>query len=142
MNYPPQRILITNDDGYNAVGLKVLEAIARSLSNDVWIVAPEAEQSGKGHALTLSEPLRFRQIDEKYFAVKGTPTDCVMMALQRIMPADQKPSLLLSGVNNGSNLAEDTTYSGTISAAMEGTLCAIPSVAFSQETARGHSGDR
>lgn len=133
--------MITNDDGYNATGLKVLESIARSLSNDVWIVAPEEEQSGKGHALTLNEPLRFRQIDEKYFAVKGTPTDCVMMALHRIMPPDQKPSLLLSGINKGSNLAEDTTYSGTISAAMEGTICGIPSVAFSQETARDYAYD-
>ncbi len=136
-----KRILITNDDGYNAVGLKLLEAIALSLSDDVWIVAPEAEQSGKGHALTLSEPLRFRQVDEKYFAVKGTPTDCVMMALHRIMPDDQKPTLLLSGVNRGCNLAEDMTYSGTISAAMEGTICGIPSVAFSQEIARHYPHD-
>ncbi len=134
-----QRILITNDDGYNSSGLKLLEGLAKSLSNDVWIVAPEEEQSGKGHALSLHEPVRYRQIDEKYFAVKGTPTDCVMMALHKILP--EKPTLLLSGINRGVNLAEDMTYSGTISAAMEGTICGIPSIAFSQEVARDYPYD-
>ncbi len=133
------RILVTNDDGYNSPGLKLMEAIARSISNDVWIVAPEEEQSGKGHALSLHEPIRYRQIDEKYFAVKGTPTDCVMMALHQIMP--DRPTLLLSGINRGVNLAEDMTYSGTISAAMEGTICGIPSIAFSQEVTKDHPYD-
>lgn len=134
-----QRILVTNDDGYNSPGLKVMEAIARAISDDVWIVAPEEEQSGKGHALSLHEPVRIRQIDEQYFAVKGTPTDCVIMALHEIMPA--RPTLILSGVNRGVNLAEDMTYSGTISAAMEGTICSIPSIAFSQEVAKDYPGD-
>ncbi|PCI46048.1 MAG: 5'/3'-nucleotidase SurE [Alphaproteobacteria bacterium] len=132
-------ILVTNDDGYNSPGLKLMESIARSLSDNVWIVAPEEEQSGKGHALSLHEPIRYRQIDEQYFAVKGTPTDCVMMALHQILP--ERPTLLLSGINRGVNLAEDMTYSGTISAAMEGTLCGIPSMAFSQEVVRDHPYD-
>jgi len=134
------RILVTNDDGYNSPGLKLMEAIARSISDDVWIVAPEEEQSGKGHALSLHDPIRYRQIDEQYFAVKGTPTDCVIMALHRILP--ERPTLLLSGINRGVNLAEDMTYSGTISAAMEGTICGIPSMAFSQEVARDYPYDQ
>lgn len=133
------RILITNDDGYNSPGLKLLEGMARSISDDVWIVAPEEEQSGKGHSLSLHEPVRYRQIDEKFFSVKGTPTDCVMMATHTLMP--EKPTLLLSGVNRGVNLAEDMTYSGTISAAMEGTICQIPSIAFSQEVTRDYPSD-
>ncbi len=133
------RILITNDDGYNSPGLKLLEGMARSISDDVWIVAPEEEQSGKGHSLSLHEPVRYRQIDEKFFSVKGTPTDCVMMATHTLMP--EKPTLLLSGVNRGVNLAEDMTYSGTISAAMEGTICQIPSIAFSQEVKRDYPSD-
>ena len=138
-NAVAERILVTNDDGYNSPGLKLMEAIARSISDDVWIVAPEEEQSGKGHALSLHEPVRYRQIDEQYFAVKGTPTDCVMMALHQIMP--DRPTLLLSGINRGVNLAEDMTYSGTISAAMEGTICGIPSIAFSQEVAKDYPYD-
>lgn len=134
-----RRILVTNDDGYNSPGLKLMEAIARSMSDDVWIVAPEEEQSGKGHALSLNEPVRYRQIDEQYFAVKGTPTDCVIMALHQILP--ERPTLLLSGINRGVNLAEDMTYSGTISAAMEGTICGLPSIAFSQEVAKDYSFD-
>lgn len=133
------RILITNDDGYVSPGLKLLEDMARSISDDVWIVAPEEEQSGKGHSLSLHEPVRYRQIDEKFFSVKGTPTDCVMMATHTLMP--EKPTLLLSGVNRGVNLAEDMTYSGTISAAMEGTICNIPSIAFSQEVTRDYPYD-
>jgi len=134
-------ILITNDDGYKSDGLKLLESLARSLSDDVWIVAPEEEQSGKGHALSLNEPVRYRRLGDKHFAVKGTPTDCVMMAIHKIMPEDHFPTLLLSGVNRGSNLAEDMTYSGTISAAMEGTLCGIPSIALSQEVAKDYPHD-
>ncbi|MBL4612668.1 MAG: 5'/3'-nucleotidase SurE [Emcibacter sp.] len=134
-----KRILVTNDDGYEADGLKVLIEMAHAISDEVWVVAPEEEQSGKGHALSLHEPLRYRQIGEKYFAVKGTPTDCVMMATHMIMP--EKPTLLLSGINRGVNLAEDMTYSGTISAAMEGTICGVTSIAFSQEVARDYPGD-
>ncbi len=125
------RILVTNDDGIHAAGLTVLEKIAAALSDDVWVVAPEQEQSGAGHSLTLTQPLRLRALDDRRFSVTGTPTDCVMLALGEIM-ASGKPDLILSGVNRGANLAEDVTYSGTISAAMEGTLAGIRSVALSQ----------
>ncbi|PHZ83686.1 5'/3'-nucleotidase SurE [Paremcibacter congregatus] len=133
------RILVTNDDGYNAPGLKALIEIAKSVSDDVWVVAPEEEQSGKGHSLSLSEPVRYRKVADKFYAVKGTPTDCVMMAVHSIMP--NRPTILLSGINRGVNLAEDMTYSGTISAAMEGTICGVPSIAFSQEIDRTNNGD-
>ena len=125
------RILVTNDDGIHAEGLAVLERIAAQLSDDVWVVAPETDQSGVAHSLSLSNPLRLRQIEEKRFAVQGTPTDCVIMAVRSIL-ADAKPDLVLSGVNRGQNVAEDVTYSGTIAAAMEGTLLGIPSIAVSQ----------
>ena len=124
------RILLTNDDGIDAPGLKVLIRIARQLSNDIWIVAPEREQSGAGHSLTLTLPLRMRRISSQKFAVLGTPTDCVMMALNKVLD-DRPPDLLLSGVNRGANMGEDVTYSGTIAAAMEGTLLNIPSIALS-----------
>ncbi|CAN7205821.1 5'/3'-nucleotidase SurE [Bosea sp. LjRoot9] len=125
------RILVTNDDGIHAEGLAVLEAIAAQLSDDVWVVAPETDQSGVAHSLSLSNPLRLRQIDKRRYAVAGTPTDCVIMAARSIM-IDQRPDLVLSGVNRGQNVAEDVTYSGTIAAAMEGTLLGIPSIAVSQ----------
>jgi len=125
------RILVTNDDGIHAPGLRVLEEIAGELSDDVWVVAPEYEQSGAGHSLTLTEPLRLRKVEDKRFAVRGTPTDSVMLAINHIMK-DGKPTLLLSGVNRGGNLAEDVTYSGTVAAAIEGTLTGIPSIALSQ----------
>ncbi|HEV2562695.1 MAG TPA: 5'/3'-nucleotidase SurE [Rhizomicrobium sp.] len=125
------RILVTNDDGIHAPGLGIAESIARSLTDDVWVVAPETEQSGASHSLTLTLPLRMRQVSEKRFAVTGTPTDCVMMAVAEIMK-DVRPTLILSGVNRGSNIADDVTYSGTIAGAMEGTALGIPSVALSQ----------
>ncbi|MGL4397951.1 MAG: 5'/3'-nucleotidase SurE [Hyphomicrobium sp.] len=124
------RILITNDDGINAKGLEVLKAIALGLSPDVWTVAPETNQSGTSHSMTLHEPLRLRQIDSRTFAVAGTPTDCVIMAVRHIL-MEQPPDLVLSGVNHGSNLADDITYSGTVAAAMEGTLLGIRSIALS-----------
>jgi 5'-nucleotidase len=125
------RILVTNDDGINAPGLVALEAIAAELSDDVWVVAPAEEQSGAGHSLTLSQPVRLRQITPRRFAVKGTPTDCVMLALGAVLEGG-RPDLILSGVNRGGNLAEDVTYSGTVSAAMEGCLAGVRSVALSQ----------
>jgi 5'-nucleotidase len=125
------RILVTNDDGIHAPGLAVAERIARALSDDVWVVAPETEQSGASHSLTLTTPLRLREVEKKRFAVTGTPTDCVMMAVAQLM-GDKRPGLVLSGVNRGSNLADDVTYSGTIAGAMEGTALAIPSIALSQ----------
>lgn len=125
------RILLTNDDGVNAAGLRVLEQIAAELSDDVTIVAPETDQSGVAHSLSLSDPLRLREIGPRYYALKGTPTDCVIMGVQMIM-ADKRPDLILSGVNRGSNVAEDVTYSGTIAGAMEGATLGIPSIALSQ----------
>ncbi|WP_276118413.1 5'/3'-nucleotidase SurE [Pararhizobium qamdonense] len=124
------RILLTNDDGIHAEGLAVLERIARTLSDDVWVVAPETDQSGLAHSLTLSEPLRLRQISEKHFALRGTPTDCVIMGVRKVL--DIKPDLILSGVNVGANMADDVTYSGTIAGAIEGTLQGIRSFALSQ----------
>src|SRR5258707_10536136 len=125
------RILVTNDRGIHSPGLAVTERIARVLSADVWVVAPENEQSGASHSLTLTSPLRLRQIEERRFAVSGTPTDCVMMACLHILK-DQPPDLILSGVNWGSNLADDVTYSGTIAGPMEGCALGIASVAMSQ----------
>ncbi|MFM9853922.1 MAG: 5'/3'-nucleotidase SurE [Sphingomonadaceae bacterium] len=134
------RILLTNDDGINAPGLKILESIARAISDDIWIVAPAEEQSGAGHSLTLTRPLRIRRIDDRRFAVTGTPTDAVLLALGKIM-VDAKPDLILSGVNRGANLGDDVTYSGTVAAAMEGTLAGIPSIAMSQVYAQEGLGD-
>jgi 5'-nucleotidase len=125
------RILITNDDGIHAPGLKVLERVALGLSDDVWVVAPESEQSAASHALTLRRPLRIRHLDARRFAVDGTPTDCVLVALHRIM-ADKCPTLVLSGINHGGNLGEDVIYSGTVAAALEAALLGVPAVAFSQ----------
>ena len=133
------RILLTNDDGINAPGLKVLESIARKISDDIWIVAPAEENSGAGHSLTLSRPVRVRQHDERRFSVSGTPTDSVMMAMGVVM--DAKPDLILSGVNRGANLGDDVTYSGTVSAAMEGALAGIPAIALSQVYSREGMGD-
>ena len=153
------RILVTNDDGIHAPGLEVLENIARALSKDVWVVAPEVEQSGASHSLTLHMPVRVRKINARRFAVSGTPTDCVLLALQEIIPrrkhslslrervgvraltpAGATPlpkgegvqvDLILSGVNRGSNAADDVTYSGTVAAAMEGCILDVPSMALS-----------
>ena len=125
------RILLSNDDGINAPGLKCLERIAKQLTDDIWIVAPETEQSGASHSLTLHHPLRLRKISGRKYAVAGTPTDCVVLAIAEIMK-DGLPDLLLSGVNRGANIADDVTYSGTIAAAMEGTVLGVPSIALSQ----------
>src|SRR5512132_2907014 len=110
------RILLSNDDGIHAPGLEVLEKIARTLSDDVWVVAPEAEQSGASHSLTLRRPLRKRRFAENWYAVDGTPTDCVLMGVTQIL-ADRRPDLVMSGVNRGANLGEDVTYSGTVAGA-------------------------
>ena len=125
------RILVSNDDGIHAPGLAVAEKIARTLSDDIWVVAPETEQSGASHSLTLSLPLRLRNAGPKRFAVSGTPTDCVMLAGIHIMK-DNLPDLVISGVNRGFNVADDVTYSGTVAAAMEGAVLGIPSIAMSQ----------
>ena len=124
------RILVTNDDGIHAPGLAVLEEIAAQFSDDVWVCAPSEEQSGAGHSLTLNRPVRLQKFGDKRFAVTGTPTDSVMMALREVL--DAPPDLILSGVNRGANLGDDITYSGTVSAAIEGALAGIRSVALSQ----------
>lgn len=125
------RILLSNDDGVEAPGLAVLETLARSFTDDIWIVAPLEEQSGTGRSLTLTRPVRLRQLGERRWAVAGTPTDAVMMALGELM-ADGRPDHVLSGVNRGANLAEDVHYSGTVSAAAEAALAGIPAIALSQ----------
>ncbi len=125
------RILITNDDGNNAQGIRILADIARTITDDVWIVAPAEEQSGKGHALTYRDPLRLKQISEKHYTVDGTPTDCVIIALRKLL-ADKLPDYVLSGVNNGENIGESITHSGTIGAAMEATLHGVKAIALSQ----------
>jgi 5'-nucleotidase len=124
------RILITNDDGVHAPGLAVLEKIARALSDEVWIVAPEYDQSGVSHSLSLNDPLRLRQIGDRHYAVKGTPTDCVIMGARHIMK--DLPDLVLSGVNRGRNAGEDVLYSGTVAGAKEAAVLGIPSFALSQ----------
>jgi 5'-nucleotidase len=124
------RILLTNDDGINAPGLNVLERIARQFSDDVWICAPAEEQSGAGHSLTLTRPVRLTEHAPRRFSVTGTPTDSVTMALRKVLPG--APDLILSGVNRGANLGDDVTYSGTVSAALEGSLAGIRSIALSQ----------
>ena len=126
------RILLTNDDGIQSIGFGVLERIAQELSDDIWVCAPEREQSAASHSLTIHRPLRLRQIAERRFAADGTPTDCVLLAVNHVLK-DHRPDLVLSGVNHGYNIAEDVTYSGTIAAAMEATLLGIRAVALSQE---------
>ena len=125
------KILLTNDDGIHAEGLHALEAIARELSDDIFICAPEYEQSGASRALTLSDPIRVRKLDDRRYAVTGTPTDCVMMAITELMDG-ARPDLVLSGVNHGANIAEDVTMSGTVAGAIEGMALGVPSMALSQ----------
>lgn len=131
------RILLTNDDGVNAPGLEALETIARALTDDVWVVAPEYEQSGASRALTLSDPLRVRRITDRKWSVTGTPTDCVMLGVRNLVEGAQ-PDLVLSGVNRGQNIAEDVTMSGTVAGAIEGMALGIPSIALSQAMALFH----
>ena len=133
------RILLTNDDGIHAPGLELLEEIARELSDEVWVCAPAEENSGAGHSLTLHSPVRLREHGERRFSVTGTPTDAVNLALRKMF-AERMPDLIISGINNGENLADDITYSGTISAAMEGALAGIPAVAMSQALRDGGHG--
>ncbi len=125
------RILIANDDGIDAEGLALLERVAHTLSDDVWVVAPDDERSGISHAISLTVPLRYRKLGEKRFAVKGTPADCVLLALSALMK-DSLPTLVLSGINHGENLADDMTYSGTAGVAIEAAIWGIPAIAISQ----------
>src|SRR5690349_9992792 len=125
------RILVSNDDGIASPGIKLLEEIARAASPDVWVVAPEQEQSAASHSLTTRRPLRLLEVSERRYAVDGTPTDCVMLAVKHLL-RDRRPDLVLSGINAGGNVGEDLTYSGTVAAAMEATLLDIPAIALSQ----------
>lgn len=129
------RILVTNDDGIFAPGLKVLEEIAAEFSDDIWVCAPHEEQSGAGHSLTLNAPVRLHRHGDRRFSVTGTPTDSVTLGLRKVM--DSPPDVILSGVNRGANLGDDITYSGTVSAAIEGALAGIRSIALSQVIRRG-----
>ncbi|MBV9217151.1 MAG: 5'/3'-nucleotidase SurE [Acidobacteria bacterium] len=123
-------ILITNDDGYLSDGIRAMEEGLSTLG-DVYMVAPESEQSGASHSLTLSRPLRIRQIDERHWAVDGTPTDCVTLALNQILPPESRPAVCCSGINHGANLGDDATYSGTVAGALESTILGVPGLAFS-----------
>ncbi len=125
------RVLISNDDGINAPGLKVLEEALKPMVKELWVVAPETEQSATSHSLTLRRPLRIRHVSEKRYAVDGTPTDAVLLGVTKLMTGT-RPDLVISGINRGGNLGEDVTYSGTVAAAMEGALLGIPSIALSQ----------
>lgn len=131
------RILITNDDGIHSEGIEALEA-AMSEIGEVYVVAPESEMSGAAHSLTLSRPLRIRQIDDRHWTVDGTPTDCVTFALNRIISADERPAICVSGINHGANLGDDATYSGTVAGAMESTILGVPGIAFSLVATRSH----
>jgi 5'-nucleotidase len=124
-------ILLTNDDGFGADGLRVLEEALAPLGS-VWVVAPDREQSGQGHALTLHHPLRIARRGPRQFVVQGTPTDCIYLGVHTILPA--RPAIVASGINRGHNLGDDITYSGTVSAAFEATLMGVPAFAVSQET--------
>ncbi len=124
------RILVTNDDGIHAPGLDAMARVARTLTRDVWVVAPETQQSGVSHSLTIRSPLRVRRLADRRFAVEGTPTDCVLMAVNHVI-AGRPPDIVFAGVNRGANLGEDVIYSGTVAAAMEAVLLGIPAIAFS-----------
>ena len=130
MNGEKVRILITNDDGIHADGIKYLENALREIG-DVFVVAPESEMSGASHSLTLSRPLRIRQIDARHWTVDGTPTDCVTLALNRIFTLGERPTICVSGINHGANLGDDATYSGTVAGAMESTILGVSGLAFS-----------
>jgi len=131
------RILITNDDGIHAEGIRALEAAVADLGS-VYVVAPESEQSGASHSLTLARPLRIRQIDERHWTVDGTPTDCVTLALNQILLPTERPVICVSGINHGANLGDDATYSGTVAGAMEATILGVPGLAFSLVATRSH----
>ncbi len=134
----PPRILISNDDGYASEGLRALVDAVSPLG-EVWVVAPEAEQSASSHAISIHRPLRIRQVrpegirpgtSERWYAIDGTPTDCSYIAINHLMK-DARPTLMLSGINHGPNLADDVTYSGTVAAAMEASILGVPAIAFS-----------
>src|SRR5262252_4493456 len=130
------RILLTNDDGIHSDGLQTLERTLREVG-DVFVIAPAAEMSGASHSLTLARPLRIRQIDERHWTVDGTPTDCVTLALHKILQKHELPDVCASGINHGGNLGDDATYSGTVAGALEATILGVPGIAISL-VARDH----
>ncbi len=130
------RILVSNDDGFNARGLQALMKAVEGLG-EVWLVAPEKEQSATSHSLSLHHPLRIRKFAERQFAVDGTPADCVYVAINHLL-RDERPALVVSGINHGPNLADDVIYSGTVAAAMEGSILNVPSIAFSLAARKSH----
>jgi len=129
------RILITNDDGYHSEGIIALEEAMCEIG-DVFVVAPASEMSGASHSLTLGRPLRIRQIDANHWTADGTPTDCVTLALNRILPPELRPHICVSGINHGANLGDDATYSGTVAGAQESTILQVPGIAFSLAATR------
>jgi 5'-nucleotidase len=124
------RILVTNDDGIHSDGLIKLEEALKQIG-DVYVVAPAAEMSGASHSLTLARPLRIRQLDNRHWAIDGTPTDCVTLALNKILPDQERPDICVSGINHGGNLGDDATYSGTVAGALEATILGVPGIAIS-----------
>jgi 5'-nucleotidase len=124
------RILITNDDGIHSDGLIKLEEALKDVG-DVYVVAPASEMSGASHSLTLARPLRIRQLDNRHWSIDGTPTDCVTLALNKILPADERPHICVSGINHGGNLGDDASYSGTVAGALEAAILGVPSIALS-----------
>lgn len=129
-------IMISNDDGIHSHGIKILEETVLTVAKNIFVVAPENEQSAAGHSLTIHKPLRIKHYDDRHISVYGTPTDCVLMGVQKIMK-DKRPDMVLSGVNHGQNSGDDVTYSGTIAAAIEATLLGFPAIAFSQQYDEG-----
>jgi len=123
-----KRILISNDDGYDATGIKVLIDALDPLG-EVWVVAPDSEQSASSHSLTLRRPIEVKPVKERHYRISGTPTDCVVLAMQVIL--DRPPDLVVSGINHGPNMGEDVHYSGTVAAAFEGAILGVPSIAIS-----------
>ena len=124
------RILLTNDDGIHSDGLIKLEEALKQVG-DVYVVAPASEMSGASHSLTLARPLRIRQLDARHWAIDGTPTDCVTLALNKILSEDERPNICVSGINHGGNLGDDATYSGTVAGALEAAILGVPGVALS-----------
>ena len=131
MSLSGKRVLIVNDDGIDGPGIKLLETIARGSTDDVWVVAPDEERSGAGHGISVSNPIRYVQRDERHFAVRGSPADCALLGIN-VFCDGKKPDILLAGINSGPNLAEDVHYSGTCAAAKEGALLGIPSLSLNQ----------
>lgn len=128
------RILITNDDGINAPGLEVMEALAAEIAGDgseIWVVAPAFEQSGVGHCISYTKPMMIAELGPRRYAAEGSPADCVLAGLFDVLDGN-KPDLILSGVNRGNNSAENVLYSGTVGATLEGALHGVPSIAMSQ----------